>query len=233
MKPTNENTYIYPPRPEGAIPRGDHSIFEDLGWIAQYKYNDTRCLIKFRTDGRIQLWNRHAEMIKAYHTPIQLQEQLEQLRDQLGPGHHLLDGGLLDKKHPSIKNTIVIWDILVQNGKHLIGTTYQDRYDKLQEFTTGLAWVYADDHRETCYTIGSKISDDIFIPTNWQPNDWERCWRTIDNINHPYLNTGSAGPVLEGLVFKDPTGTLSHGFREKNNSDWLARSRVTTGRHRF
>lgn len=228
----NENTYIYPPRPEGALPRGDHSIFADLGWIAQYKYNDTRCLIKFRTDGRIQLWNRHAEIIQGYNAPIELQEQLEQIRAQLGPGYHLLDGGLLDKKHPSIKNTIVIWDILVQNGEHLIGTTYQERYDKLTDLTTGLAWVYSDDHRETCYAIGSQITQDIFTPTCWEPKNWNKCWSLIDSINHPWLNKGN-GPVLEGIMMKDPTGTLGHGFREKNNSEWQMRSRITTGRHRF
>lgn len=228
----NEDTYIYPPRPEGAVPRGDHSIFEDLGWVAQFKYNDTRCLIKFCSDGRIQLWNRHAEMMRTYHTPITLQEQLEQIRDKLGPGYHLLDGGLLDQKHASIKNTIVIWDIIVKNGEHLTGTTYQERYDQLQDFTTGLAWIYDDDHRETCYAIGQQITKDIFLPTNWEPKNWERCWRLIDSINEPWLTQGN-GPVLEGLLFKDPEGTLSHGFREKNNSNWLARSRVETGRHRF
>ena len=54
----------------------------------------------------------------------------------------------------------------------------------------------------------------------------------IQKINQPFDQAG-IGPLLEGLVFKDPNGRLQMGWQEKNNSDWMARSRVTTGRHAF
>jgi hypothetical protein len=39
--------------------------------------------------------------------------------------------------------------------------------------------------------------------------------------------------ALEGIVYKDPLGVLEPGYKEKNNTTWLIKSRITTGRHRF
>lgn len=225
-----EARYIFPPRPDGAIPRTDNEIFRDLDWVAQYKYNDTRCLIKLLESGEIQLWNRHAERMRTYHTPLDLQEQLEALRtrEDLGiRGYCLFDGGLLDQKHRAIKNTIVIWDILVLDGEHLIGTTYRHRYNKVHALCSGESYKYSG-HR-----LGNKITQDIFVPDLLTPGEWNDAWKTVDEINEPYLSTGEAGPLLEGLVYKDPEAELEFGFKEKNNSSWQARSRVETGRHRF
>lgn len=221
---TQEDKYIYPPRPESAIPRNGNQIFADLDWIAQFKYNDTRCLIKIKADGRIELWNRHAERIKGYHPPLHLQEQLQYLRERT-KGYCLLDGGLLDKKHKAIKNTIVIWDILVIDGQHQLGTTYQERYNIIKQLTNGKPYTWQD------HTLGQQITEDILIPDNLKAPQWPQAWETIDQINDQYQN--QAGPLIEGLVYKDPTGKLETGFREKNNSKWLCRSRVETGRHKF
>jgi len=220
-----ETGYIWPPRAEGATKRGDYAIFESRGWIAQYKYSDTRSLIKCKADGRIELWNRHAERAK-YHTPLQLQEQLEQIHNTLGPGYHLLDGGLLDQKHKAIKNTIAICDTPVKDSEHLIGTTYKHRYNIIQTLTTNEPYTFNNHH------LGQQITQDILTPINYGPNDWEQCWNIIDTINTPYLAEG-CGPLIEGLVFKDPNGELEFGFSEKNNASWMCRSRVETGRHRF
>jgi hypothetical protein len=38
---------------------------------------------------------------------------------------------------------------------------------------------------------------------------------------------------LEGLMLKDFGGLLERAWSERNNSGWLVRSRVSTGRHMF
>lgn len=234
----NETTYIYPPRPTAAVPRDQTQIYAEFGWIAQFKYNDSRCMVKLRADGTIELWNRHAERFRSYNAPIQLVEQLEEIHGKLGTKeYHLLDGGLLEQKHKAIKGTIVIWDILVHKGEHLVGTTYTERYQLLQnKLSAHSDWEYAFYHSprdRTVFTLGDKITEDTFIPTNWRPEEWNECWRIIDTINAPFLSTGEAGPLLEGLVYKDPNGTLQFGLKPDNNSTWLGRSRVKTGRHEF
>jgi len=233
MPTVTTDKYIYPPRPEGATPRGDYDIFQALGWKAQLKYNDTRILIKMLPTGKIELWNRHANRLRNYTPPIWLQEQLETIQDQLGPGLHILDGGLLHSKHTAIKNTIVIWDILVHNHQHLLGTTYNTRYTKLKEtLATETPWTWTSNN--LTYNLGISIDHDILMPQNLNEDEWENAWDMIDKINTNFTNVSNdIKPLIEGLVFKDLDGELEHGFKEKNNNTWQARSRVKTGRHVF
>lgn len=230
--------YIYPPRSADAIPRDQCEIFAAMGWLAQYKYNDTHILIKYCDNGTIEIWNRHAERIKSYHAPDWLIEELVEIGLHEPGSTTILDGGLLDQKHAAIKDTIVIWDILVHNNEHLIGTNYQHRYNIIKTTATNQNWEY---HHKSHQPIpfGLKITNNIFIPNNWPAQLWDTAWDNIQTVNQPYT-TGSPNsanydckPVLEGLIFKDPKGKLEFGFKPKNNDSWIIRSRVRTGRHQF
>lgn len=257
--PAKETQYIFPPRSQDAIPFTETGILAAMGWIAQLKYNDSRCLIKYKSDGTIELWNRHGERFRNYTAPTWLLEQLDSLRTKLNikPGHFtILDGGLLDQKHISIKDTIVIWDILVHNNTQLLNSTYNDRYQHLHQTLTGghahtTTWTYTNPQKPTIHApidFGHKITDNILMPRNYEgnrsttpdndgnpPGDaWAMIWKEmIETANAPYTTSTDCKPVLEGLVFKDPNGRLEMGFKEKNNSKWMIRSRVNTGRHRF
>ncbi|RKZ12569.1 hypothetical protein DRQ50_11745 [bacterium] len=222
--------YIFPPRPKDAIPRDQTQILGDMGWLAQLKFNDTRCLIKLLPNGESELWSRHAEKIRSYTCPEWLQDQIKELRDQLGLDrnkYHLLDGGLLDQKHRAIKDTIVIWDILVRDSKHLLGTTYQERYQSILA-PEDVPWYWS---QHGMHRLGTSYTPNIFHPEYHPATIWPDLWEMIDTINKEYKNI--CGPLLEGLVFKNPQGILGMGITEKNNSNWLMRSRVTTGRHTF
>lgn len=233
--------YIFPPRSKDAIPRADTEIFGMLGWVAQLKYNDSHALIKYCADGNIELWNRHAERFRTYHAPAELIEQLQEIGHRLNvkPGTvTILDGGLLDQKHVAIKDTIALWDILVHNDEHLVGTTYIERYDRILDAATRDPWIY-ENKGHGPIPLGSKFTKDVLIPQNWESCEWDNCWDLTATVNAPYT-TGTPGspdydckPVIEGLVFKDPNGVLELGFKESNNDAWMMRSRVMTGRHRF
>lgn len=238
------NQYIFPPRSADAIPRTDTEFLGEMGWIAQLKYNDSRCIIKYLPNGTVELWNRHAERFRTYTCPPKLEEQLLELRDILGLSKSeisMVDGGLLHQKHAVIKDTIVIWDILVRDGEHLIGTTYNERYDFLtgNRVLSGQVeqWVLTLLNGKT-WDLGPKFTESIFMPNNY-PDNWDRLWDRVNNINAIYTK-GKPGdmnyeikPIIEGLFFKDPMGVLELGFRAKNNDSWQMRSRVQTGRHLF
>ncbi len=243
----DESTYIWPPRPTAAIPFADAVVlYADLDWIAQLKYNDTRLIIKLLPTGGIELWNRHAEQLRSYHAPDWLLNQLGRATACMGlePGqYHMLDGGLLDQKHRAIKDTIVIWDILVQNGNHLLDTTYEDRHSRIHPGPDPRHWDTKDDttwYWEDAlfdyepFPFGTKLTDNIFVPRNINAAEWAEAWDMIQRINQPFVEADPpVGPLLEGLVFKDPEGVLEMGWREQNNDAWSARSRVATGRHAF
>lgn len=228
-------TYIYPPRAKDAIPFKEASILAEFGYIAQPKFNDSRCLIKYApgwTDDpqNIQLWNRHGERFRDYIAPLDLLIELGTVAESLGlspNAYHLLDGGLLDKKHAHIKDTIVIWDILVQDSQPLLGTKYSNRYARLLATTNQDRNFLAGN--QTLH-VGHNITQNVFTPTSLKPERWTQTWDDIVALN---ANFPPNSPLIEGLLFKDPEGKLEMGLREKNNSSWQAKSRVQTGRHRF
>lgn len=235
-----QDQYIWPPRCKTCIPRSETQIFQDLGWIGQYKFNDSHILIKY-THGQIELWNRHAEKLRTYHCPDWLMDQLQTLGNKLKINPNqitIIDGGLLDQKHKAIKDTIVIWDILVYNDEHLLDTTYNSRYNQIASISSQETWDYKHNTHNPV-PFGHKITDDIFIPKCWDLKNTMSLWDTINMVNQPYtigtLNSHDYKllPILEGIVYKDPNSQLEMGFKESNNDSWMCKSRVTTGRHRF
>jgi len=246
MVTANEAHYIYPPRPSSVVPRESTHIFASLGYQSQFKFNDTRILIKYTRGWRknpatgIELWNRHAEKLRSYTVPDTITEQLTHIGEKLALNPDdwtLLDGGLLDTKHRAIKDTLVIWDLLVLNNQHLLQTTYQERYNHLHNhLSTPTTWNYThptNPHNHPPIPFGTTITPNIFIPHNHPPETWDHLWEQVDTANKPYTIGQDISPVLEGLVLKNGSGKLTSGFRENNNSSWMVRSRVRTGRHRF
>lgn len=235
---TNPAHYIYPPRSQDAMPYAETGFLASMGWVAQLKYNDSRCLIKYLPGEAPQLWNRHASTFRDYTPTPELLGQLAEVHTRLGLDKtkwSLLDGGILDKKHSAIKQTVVIWDILVRDNVHLLGSQYTDRYDFLAgNLTTSTSYNFQD------FDIGLRVTDNVLLPRNHAPAQWDELWTgLIPAINAPYT-VGKPGdrnydckPVIEGLVFKDLNGKLERGMKEKNNSGWMCRCRVQTGRHLF
>ena len=225
-----ETNYIFPPRAKLVVPRSEINTYKAIGWLAQLKYNGSRCLIKYTSTGTVELWNRHGERFRNYHAPDFLIDQLQVVRTRLGLDPNswsLLDGELLDFKHPAIKDTIAIWDTLVVNGQHLIGTKYFNRYkEQLAPISSEESWMYKN------YDFGTKVSDNILIPRSYF-DGWDGLWDMIHEVNKPFTVGNEIKPLLEGLVLKAPDGELEMGYKEQNNGSWMIRSRVKTGRHSF
>lgn len=229
LKVTPEQ-YIFPPRSKNAVPKPDTAIFGELGWKAQLKYNDTRIIIKYCANGRVELWNRHAERLKSYQIPDWLMDELLEVGTLLNLSAGtttMLDGGLLNSKHKLIKNTIVIWDVLVLNDEYLIGTTYENRYGRILGISKG-DWNY-DVPTVGNTKFGLAITKHIFTPESHNSHMWDAMWDMINGVNEPFCQS----PLIEGLCFKNMAGKLEIANKETNNHSWYMRSRVTTGRHNF
>jgi len=238
--------YVYPPRASTALPYGDDgeglALLAQRGWLAQLKYNDTHVLLDYDGANFIKAWDRHHKM--PVYDFENLRADLDQLGQKLvhwggGTGRYLLDGGLLHSKHAAIKHMLVIWDVLIKDDVAQLGTTYSERYQDLSLLVTPAP----DSSEQTRYVfkghdLGALITPRVFRPDNYLPGpvrdgkagiaEWQRAWAIVQDINQGYDH-----PLLEGLMLKDPRGRLRPGFVEKNNGDWMTRSRVKTGRHLF
>lgn len=204
------------------MPKDKLGTFDD-SWITQLKYCDTRAMLDYHREG-FTLWGRHGSVLKYDTSRVakDLESFGEKLNTAFGSGRSLIDGGLLNDKHAAIKDMFVVWDVLVAGDEHLLGTTYIDRYERLQGLATAEPFILKG------YDIGFFISPSIFMPRNYLANDREKLWQLINEIN-----TGYNSPLLEGLVLKLKSGRLEHGLRQANNSRWMIRSRLETGRHLF
>lgn len=227
---TQTRRYLYPPRTELAIPWTSHPTYASLGFIAQLKYNDTHSLFDFEDGELIQVWNRHRGLI-AYDWSGRLGTSLRWIGQQLtikyGPGRHLIDGGLLHAKHRAVKDCAAVWDVLILAGKHLVGTTYQERYDMLSALAT------ADRFLVRGFDLGRHMADGVVIPDCLKAERWEEAWGIVNGLNTSLRKDGMTEPFLEGVVLKDPKGRLRIATSERNNGDWMVRSRVQTKRHMF
>lgn len=235
--------YIFPPRAETAIPRSELHYYADMGWTGQLKFNDTHILVKYLPGGDIELWNRHAERTRTYTLSDHLKEQLAEVGERLGVSrdhYTLLDGGLLDQKHRAIKDVLVLWDKIVFNDDYLVETEYIDRYNDMTEAAEG-SWMYTPENSEWHDPVefGMRLTDDILMPRCFDAgpnNDWSDIWDIVHTVNKPYMPEPPeliSSPLIEGVMLKDPHGTLEMAVKESNNDGWMARSRVHTKRHLF
>jgi hypothetical protein len=213
-------------------------MYNQYGWKAQTKFNDKRTEIAIDANS-VEIFNRHKGQHKTFMLSDSLRDEIVAVcRDIFGldvSQWSYLDGGLLDGKSKHIEGIVVIWDILVREGDWLVGSTYQERYGWLlakAEAAGGEPFIVIINGQE--FDFGIRLSEHIFMPRFWE--DFESCWQFTQRVNKAagWSMENGGEPVLEGIVMKDPQGVLKpDNGKEKNNTEWSARSRIRTGRHHF
>jgi hypothetical protein len=206
----NRYKYIYPPRPETKIPPSALKNFEEEGkYIAQPKLNGSSMMIY--TNGQMVItMNRHK---KAMQHKMNINELRKLHR---GEGWMVLCGELMNKNQKdeegnSWNHKFVIFDILVYSGKHLLKSTFDERYEILRE-------IYPDNpvkkhlHQITANTF--RVNSVRFGFTN---------------IFHDI----TPHQMYEGLVLKKGDGKLENGTTEKNNVRTQMKCRKSTKNYAF
>lgn len=198
--------YIFPPRPQTKATQASIPMLVKRGLGAQPKLNGS-CGQLF-TDGKnVEFMNRHTERFSnALKIDI---EELKVLHRK--GGLMVLSGEYMNKSQRDAKSKVfngkfVIWDILVLDGKRLVGTTFEERLkilDKLfgtEEFDE---WLY-------------KVSENVFRVKTFT-KDVPALWTKIVKIG-----------MYEGFVFKKFDGILEGGNRAQNNVRWQIKIRKPT-----
>lgn len=113
--------FLFPPRPEKAIAPSLIKFYEGRGYIAQLKKNGTCTVISVDNRGTVSYYTRTGEAHKAWSAPDHITKTFAGFKSSVFVGE------LLHNKHPSVKNTIVLFDVVKFLGRDLVGQTLLER----------------------------------------------------------------------------------------------------------
>jgi ATP-dependent DNA ligase len=208
----NSYRYIFPPRPQNAVPSTDLGYYDDGSFIAQPKLNGSNCLIF--TDGvKVIKMNRHNDRLTRFELK---DDEILSLYKGTG-GWTVLNGEYLNKNksdetRKSFNHKFVIFDILVNDGDYLIGETFEQRVHLLDE-------MFGKNECEKNYLWS--ISDNVYRVKSYE-NNFNMLFDTLTPID-----------LIEGLVLKRKNARLEMGNTELNNTKSQIKARKPTLNYKF
>lgn len=209
--------YLWPPRPEKPVPVNFLNFYRKRGWVAQYKKNGTCSDIFVSPTKDVTAMTRHNDEHKQWSPSKKSSAPFKGLS---GGGWYVFVGEVLNNKVPGYKDIIYVFDILVADGNYLVGMTYEDRQELLKTlFLTG------DEAEEYSHYV---ISDNVWLAKNFTEK-FKKMWTECDEA----ANTSDGAPLDEGLVLKDPKSTLNLCTKQKSNSGWQVKCRISHKNYGF
>jgi ATP-dependent DNA ligase len=205
--------YLFPPRPENAIPNSELNYHDNGSLISQVKIDGSNCVI-FTNGESIHVMNRHGSRLTRFEIK---DEEILSLYQGTG-GWTVLNGEYLnrnkrDETGKSFNHKLILFDILVNDGDYLIGKTFEQRIQLLDEMF----------HKNECekdYLFG--ISDNVYRVKSYE-NNFSMLYDTLTYNNE----------LLEGLVLKRRNARLEIGNVEKNNTKSQIKCRKQTLNYKF
>ncbi len=192
--------YTWPPRPENAIPTDMFDYYQREGWVGQIKKNGT-CTLVFSDGNQTIYKTRHNDNHKMWKPQP---EHYEFFKELSGGEWCVFEAELLHNKGNTVKNTLYIFDILVWKGEYLVGTTFAQRQELLQEIFAGKLQDTHDDH----WVISEK-----FWLAKPVTSDFLKRWEALTHDED------------EGIVLKNPTAKLKLCNKPSANSGWQVKCR--------
>lgn len=195
-------TYLYPPRPEQKIPRDLLSFYEKKGYWAQVKKNGTNTVI-FAKGNEVIFKTRHADDHKQWSpTPEHV------AFFQGSQNWNVYCAELLHSKTPHVKNQLYVYDLIVDDGDHLVGSTFEER-----QLLLHARWDGADEYDQT------RVHDYVSVANNFTGN-FASLFDTLK-------------PEDEGLVLKLPSGRLRACLKADSNAGWQLKCRIPHPNYSF
>ena len=210
MIPYKKYRYIYPPRPESKIRNTELIKYDNGTFISQPKLNGSNCTIY--TNGiDVYIMNRHKQELSNVKLGKKVFTDLHR-----GEGWMAINGEYMNKSKNNgdgltFNNKFVIFDILIYEGKQMVGTTFEYRVDLLKNLYDSVKYD----------NIIRKINDDIYIV--------ETFFEGFDSIYEDIVSID----MYEGLVIKKKKSKLENGISQKNNSSSQIKVRKPTKNYDF
>lgn len=187
--------YIYPPRPENKVPRSSLQSFDNgTTFLSQPKFNGS-CGEIYIGNG-IKAMNRHKSELTGFIIPHSEIKSIISNNDI-----NLIVGEYMNKSKKDHTNNVfnhkfIIYDIIVFNGEHLLGQTFQQRLNILYDM-----FKFVD---ENDYSY--KITDNIYMTKTFD-TDFCNLWDNLTKID-----------MIEGLVLKRKNAGLESGVGKQMNN---------------
>jgi hypothetical protein len=202
-----EYQYLYPPRPEHAIPPHMINVYERQGFVAQVKKNGTCSVIAVAPDRSLTCMRRHGPTVPhKLWTPTAASSRM--FRRLKGKGWYVFVAELLHSKTPTIKDTNYLFDLLVDDGEYLVGTTFAQRQERLQALMLPLVVSKRPAVMESHYVI-----DDHLWLARVHTKGLKQLFDSLEKHED------------EGIVLKKPNARLDLCFNERANQAWQVKCR--------
>jgi len=214
----NDFKYIYPPRPELAIsPDQLETITE--GWIAQPKYNGSCAVLFINGHKDYKIFNRQGK-------ELTLQKPLGYTDLNDSEKYMVLCGEYLNKNKNGedgrpFNHKFIIWDILVWNGRYLLGESLEFRINILINLFGCNRSLVTKEGMILCEHLHTTRIHNVFMAPSYL-NNFKKLYDEIVQTD-----------LYEGLVLKKAAAKLEVGFREKNNTMWQLKARKETKNYTF
>lgn len=203
--------YIFPPRPKNPIPQDELEYYESRGrFLAQPKLNGSNTVV-FTNGIEMYIQNRH----EGAFTNCRITKEIQDLYK--GKGWMVLNGEYLNKSQKNsfgeFNHKFILFDILVYNGIHLIGYSFEQRINLIYE-------LYGENTFKKDLNL-NQINENVFSVKTFY-KDFAKKFEEITPID-----------VYEGLVLKNKNSKLENGQSEMNNYRSQVKCRKQTKNYKF
>lgn len=212
MAKYNTYRYIYPPRPKNAIPPSDLDFWDGGSLLAQPKFNGSNCVI-FTNGEDSMIMNRHNQRLTNFRlTPDEIKDIYRGDGDWMVINGEYMNKNKKDETNKAFNHKLVIFDILTFGGEYLVGQTFSQRVELLDD-------IYGKVECEKDYVY--KISDNVYRVKSYD-NGFTNLFETLTPID-----------MIEGLVMKRKNAKLEIGTNEMNNIKSQIKCRKVTKNYKF
>lgn len=204
--------YIYPPRPENAISYSELDSWDNESLIGQPKLNGSNCVI-FTNGEKHIVMNRHNQRLTNFRLS---DDEIKSL--YRGNGEWMIINGEYlnknksDETGKSFNHKFVIFDILAVDGEHLVGKTFEQRIELMDQL-----YGQIDSEKEYLY----KISENTYRVKSYLTG-FKEVFNKLTPID-----------MIEGIVMKRKNAPLELGTTEKNNVRSQIKCRKSTKNYKF
>lgn len=210
MKPYTTYNYIYPPRPEYALPPSSLPEYDNGEYIAQPKLNGD-CMQNFMRNKSILTTKRDSLTWKKSVKP----DMLNLCR---GEGWMCLVGEYMNKSKKNGRlqtwnDNFVIFDIIVFEGHHLTGTTFEERIMLLDS-------LYGSESSEEEFLYKTDTKN-VYRVKSFR-SDFKALYDKLVQID-----------MYEGVILKRANAELENGLSEMNNYNTQLKFRKGTKNYNY